>query len=171
MSKPKLFIFVGAPGAGKTTAARLIQQLTGAVHLWADNERWKMFDRPSHSAEESRRLYDHLNQTTSQLLEAGKSVIFDTNFNHLADRDLLRQIARDHKSEVVLIWLTTPDQVAHERAVHSDTTRNGYTVNMTHEMYENIVSKLEPPTEDENPIKIDGTKLDAATIKQHLDTT
>ncbi|MDL2342113.1 MAG: ATP-binding protein [Patescibacteria group bacterium] len=170
MSAPTLYLFVGYPGAGKTTAARVLEQATGAVHLWADNLRWEMFKQPSHSALESRELYEHLNDQTAQLLRTGKSVIFDTNFNFRADRDYLRHIAEENGAQTVLIWLTTPVEVAHERASHSDTTRNGYTVNMTHDMFYNIVSKLEPPTEDENPIKYDGTKLDVAALSAQFGT-
>ncbi len=163
--KPQLFLFVGYPGAGKTSAARVIEEVTGATHLWADNVRWKMFKQPTHSTSESRELYEHLNDRTAELLRSGKSVIFDTNFNFRADRDYLRQIAAVNGAETVLIWLTTPLALAHDRAAHSDTTRNGYTVNMTHDVFENIVSKLEEPTKDENPIKYDGTKLDVAALR------
>ncbi|MBC7708007.1 ATP-binding protein [Polaromonas sp.] len=165
MIKPKLFLLVGYPGAGKTTASKVLEEATGATHLWADNVRWEMFTQPHHTAQESRELYEHLNDQTAQLLRSGRSVIFDTNFNYRADRDYLRHIAEENGAETFLIWLTTPLEIAHERAVHSDTTRNGYTVNMTHEMFENIVFKLEEPTEDENPIKFDGTKLDVQQLK------
>ena len=167
---PTLYLFVGYPGAGKTTVARIIEEATGAAHLWADNVRWEMFKEPQHSAQESRELYEHLNDQTAQLLRAGKSVIFDTNFNFRADRDYLRHIAEENDAKTVLIWLTTPVEIAHERASHSDTTRNGYTVNMTHQMFENIVCKLEAPTKDENPIKFDGTKLDVAALKAQFGT-
>lgn len=165
MVKPQLFLFVGYPGAGKTTAARVLEETTGATHLWADNVRWKMFKQPNHSTTESRELYEHLNDRTAELLRSGKSVIFDTNFNFRADRDYLRHIAAENGAETVLIWLTTPLALAHDRAAHSDTTRNGYTINMTHVMFENIVSKLEEPSDDENPTKYDGTKLDVAALK------
>ena len=168
MARPLLILFVGCPGAGKTTAAKIIEKITGATHLWADNVRWRMFQQPTHSAEESRELYEHLNNRTAELLRSGKSVIFDTNFNFRADRDYLRHIAAENGAKTVLIWLTTPVAIAHDRAAHSDTTRNGYTVNMTHEMFKNIVSKLEAPTKDENPIKFDGTKLDVAALEAHF---
>lgn len=168
MNKPKLYLFVGYPGAGKTTAAQALEESTGSVHLWADHERWKMFQQPTHHPSESKQLYDSLNDETAKLLRDGKSVIFDTNFNHRADRDYLRKIAFEADAETVLIWMTTPYEVAHDRAVHSDTTRNGYTVNMTHEMFENITSKLEKPTEDEQAIKIDGTKIDISALKRQF---
>lgn len=171
MSQPCLYLFVGYPGAGKTTFANILQAATGAVHLWADDERWKMFEKPTHTTAESHQLYEHLNTVTAELLKQGKSVIFDTNFNHRADRDYLRQIAIDNQAKTVLIWLTTPLETAHDRAVHSDTTRNGYTVNMTHEEFSSITSKLEAPGEDEKPLAFDGTKLDATALMQHFSST
>ena len=72
---------LGYPGAGKTTAAKVIHSLTGATHLWADHERRKLFATPNYSHAENIELYDKLNKTAAELLQQGKSVIFDTNFN------------------------------------------------------------------------------------------
>ena len=160
MSKPQLYLMVGYPGAGKTTAARWITEATGAVHLWADVERHKMFDNPCHTEAESRQLYDHLNQKAEELLATGKSVIFDTNFNYYRDRQLLRDIAARNDAEATVVWVATPADIARERAVHANVVRNGYDFAMTPDQFQAIAGNLEPPRENEKTIKIDGTKLD-----------
>ena len=89
-----------------------------------------------------------------------KSVVFDTNFNCRADRDKLRQIAEAANADTQIIWVTVDVDEAKKRAVHSQYIRNGYSASMTENHFDQIVSKLEPPTEDEKVIKIDGTNLD-----------
>jgi predicted kinase len=164
---PRLYYFVGYPGAGKTTIAEIIHEQTGAVHLWADRERHKLFGQPTHSTTESAKLYEYLDKTADRLLSEGQSVIFDTNFNFLADRQLMRDIAQRHNAKPVLIWVTTPKEIAQQRAVHEMNLRNGYESSMSTEQFDRIVSKLESPTPDESPIKIDASELDRnLVIKQ-----
>lgn len=160
MGKPRLYLMVGYPGVGKTTISKLIAEHTGAVHLWADVERHKLFDTPLHSEAESRKLYDRLNQQAEQLLASGKSVVFDTSFNHYRDRDLLREIAAAKGAETLVVWVTTPEDAARDRAVHANIVRNGYDFSMTVSQFDAIAGKLEPPRPDEKTIKIDGTRLD-----------
>ena len=160
MSRPKLYLFIGYPGAGKTTTARLIARQTGAIHIWADAERHKMFAEPTHSQQESVQLYEYLNHRTGELLAEGHDVVFDTNFNFYNDRERLREIANQRGADTIVIWMTTPVKIAHERSVHAPELRNGYMVGMTEDRFQSIVSKLEPPRKNEKFIKIDGTNLD-----------
>lgn len=162
----RLYLMLGYPGAGKTTVAQLIAERTGAVHLWSDLERHKMFDDPSHDEAESRQLYEQLNQRTEDLLADGKSVVFDTSFNYRRDRDLLRKIAARHGAEAVVVWLTTAPATAKDRAVHANVVRNGYDFNMTGTEFDRIAEHLEPPTEDEKVIKIDGTQSNRDSIRR-----
>lgn len=164
MSKPTLYLMVGYPGAGKTTISRLISKRTGAIHLWADAERHKMFGKPTHSTDESVQLYEYLNHRASELLASGKSVVFDTNFNFASDREKLRDIAKQCNAQTKVIWLTTPVEVAREKAVHPPEMRNGYMIGMTEQEFDSIVNKLEPPDKDEKVIKIDRSKLDAESL-------
>lgn len=168
MDSPTLYLFIGAPGAGKTTTARIIAETTGAVHLWADVERHKLFSHPTHSHEESTILYEKLNAKAEQLLSEGKSVVFDTNFNFYTDRQKLAQIATRHHAQTVIIWMVTPENIARSRAVGTHLQRNGYTMSMTDAQFDTIVAKLEPPRDDENTKRIDGSHVDRQTILQQL---
>ena len=167
-TSPTLYLFVGYPGAGKTHVAKLIEDRTGAEHLWADCIRQERFPNPTHSRVESKQLYDELNATTAQLLASGKSVIFDTNFNFHNDRQLLRRIATDNLATTVLIWVNTPKAVSHQRAVHGKVSRNGYAVNITEADFERMVGNFEPPHKDEHAVAIDGTRLDPLVVYQVL---
>lgn len=166
--KPQLYIFVGAPGAGKTTIAQAVAEATGAKHLWADVERHKLFKNPTHSKEESNQLYEQLNNAADYLLKQGRSVVYDTNFNFYIDRQLMREIAAKHQAETVVIWVTTPDEIARQRAVGENIMRNGYPMSMTDEQFNSIVDKLEPPRKNEKVIKIDATRLDKASALKLL---
>jgi predicted kinase len=167
--QPTLYLMLGFPGAGKTTISRTIAQQTGAVHVWADHERRAMFKEPSHSKSESDELYAALNATTDQLLGEGKSVIFDTSFNHYTDREYLRQIAAKHHAKTVLVWVTTPRAAAKVRALDSShAAHNTYTKPMTTEEFDGIADHLEPPHVDEHAVEIDGQHFDHATLLRQI---
>lgn len=160
---------MGYPGAGKTTVARIIRELTDGVHLWADFERHVMFDEVTHSSEESRILYSHLNRTADELLEQGKCVVYDTNFNFRSDRDKLRAIAAKHGAETVVVWVRTDRELAKQRATaqsHDQETR--IWGNMPVGTFDRLSDHLQPPDEDEYVVQIDGASADEATIKEKL---
>lgn len=160
---------VGYPGAGKTTVSKIIHEATGAVHLWADKIRNERFPNPTHSHEENLQLYSHLNEVAAELLAAGQDVIFDTNFNYFKDRQHMRDIADAHSATAKLIWITTPKDIAKERATlkaqNQDTRIWG---NMPIDDFERISNKLEEPRPDENVIKIDGTRITSDYVRKLL---
>jgi predicted kinase len=169
MQIPTLYLLVGYPGAGKTTVSKIIAQATGAMHIWADHERHKMFQTPTHSALESQQLYTHLNTQAASLLAAGKSVVFDTNFNFFKDREHLRRIALKNGARTVLIWVTTPKELARERSVeHSHEQETRIWGNMPLSDFLRISRHLQPPRPEEQPVKIDGTHIDPEAVRQQL---
>ncbi|HSW85822.1 MAG TPA: AAA family ATPase [Candidatus Saccharimonadales bacterium] len=164
MDKPKLYLLIGYPGAGKTTVSKYIAEYFRASHIWADHERQLKFGHPTHSNDESIKLYEDLNHRVEKLLSQGKSVVFDTNFNFFADRQKLREIAERYGAKSIILWVTLAKELAKSRAVDIHDSRNGYPYAMTDQQFESIVSKLQPPRDNEKFIKIDGTKLDRQTV-------
>lgn len=164
MPKPTLYLMMGYPGSGKTTAARIISQATGAVHLWSDIERHRMFGHPTHSKKESLKLYDELNRRAEDLLAEGRSVVFDTSFNFCSDRNKLRAIASGQGADTLVVWVDVDKPTARGRSVGSGERRNGYHTRMSESHFYEIASKLEPPSEDEKFIKISGLELDEAAV-------
>lgn len=165
MSQHTLYLTVGYPGSGKTTISRIIHELTGAEHIWADHERNTMFKTPTHSHSENITLYNALNERTRTLLETGQSVIFDTNFNFRKDREKLRRIAAKAGARTVVIWVKTPKDLARTRATelsHGQQTRVWGNMPVAH--FERIAGNMEPPSADEQPVIIDGTAIDRTDV-------
>ena len=160
---------VGDPGSGKTTISRYIHELTGAVHLWADHERNKMFPNPTHSHEENIELYKILNQRAKQLLQEGQSVIFDTNFNFYRDRKRLRHIAATEGADTVVVWIITPKELARKRAVEeSENMDTRVWGNMPPDRFERIANNLQEPSPMERPVIINGTHITKDDVAQAL---
>ncbi|HET8708740.1 MAG TPA: AAA family ATPase [Candidatus Saccharimonadales bacterium] len=167
-TKPTLYLMMGFPGSGKTTTAKIIHDLTGAVHLWADQERRERFG-DTYRPEDSEALYFDLNHRTAELLHAGKSVVFDTNFNFRKDRDFLRDVAAMAGADVKLIWLRTNITLAKDRATGQlQAVHNGFNAQMEDTTFMRIASNLELPSGDEQAIVLDGTKITPDYVKQML---
>jgi predicted kinase len=161
---------VGYPGSGKTTTSKIIHELTGAEHLWADRERKRMFGEPAYTHQENIELYEELNNRTDELLRAGKSVIFDTNFNFYKDREHLRRIAARNGATAFVIWVKAPKDIARERAT-KDANRQQTRVlgDMPVEQFERMARNLQEPRPDEHAVHIDGTRITTSYIADMLE--
>ncbi len=170
MSQPTLYLMLGYPGSGKTTASKAIAKVAHAVHLWADHERRLKFKAPTYGHQENLRLYDDLNHKTKVLLTEGKSVVFDTNFNFYKDRQHLRKIAKDCGAETKLIWVKTDKKIAKQRATedaHLQETR--VLGNMPPEEFDRMSGNMEKPRGGEKYIELDGTKITKSYVADKLD--
>ncbi len=167
--QPKLYLMVGYPGAGKTTAAEVVSKLTGAVHLSSDQARVDLFEKPTFSQTEHDELYDYLDKKTEELLSQGKSVIYDANLNRLEHRQGKYQICQRTNTQPVLLWVQTEKSVAKQRALHETRAHLIPKSETASDMFERIADIIEPPEASEKPIIIDGTKVSSEYIASLLE--
>jgi predicted kinase len=162
---------VGYPGSGKSTVSKIIRDTTGAVHLWADHERRRLFARPTYSHEENISLYDAMNRMTKKLLSSGQSVVFDTSFNYYRDRENLRELAAQYEAEVLVVWVDAPKELAEERATRDAHKQNTRILgDMSHADFERMSSSLETPREGERYVKVDGREITVESVTAALES-
>jgi predicted kinase len=166
--QPTLYMLVGLPGAGKTTAAKIIEELTGATRLSSDEVRLQMFPQPTFSPEEHTQLYNELNRRAEDLLHSGKSVIYDANLNRHEHRQEKYGMCLSTGAKPVLLWVQTPKETAKERASHASRAPLIPKNETAGQMFDRIAGIIESPSADESPILIDGTKITPEYIAEAL---
>lgn len=111
MKQPTLFLTVGLPGTGKTTAARRIEVQQGALRLTKDEWIKALYgcDNPASASDV---IEGRLIQIGMRALELGTNVIIDFGLWSRDERSALRQAAADIGAAVVICYfeLTPAEQ-------------------------------------------------------------
>jgi predicted kinase len=172
MSKPTLYLMLGYPGAGKTTAAEAIARLTGAVHLSSDAFHVAVFPEQTFSKEEHTLRYRTLDYVTELLLRSGVSVIYDANMNRYIHRLEKYRICEKYGVKPKLIWVKAPEPTARVRATveGEDDPKRPYG-NLDETTFNRLVRNIQPPRGDEPCIEIDGTKITDDYVAAQLGLT
>jgi predicted kinase len=169
MTKPTLYMMMGLPGAGKTTIAQHIADLTGATLLSSDVLRRELFAKSSFTQAEHDELYAELDHRMTELLQTGQSVVYDANLNRRTHRDEKRQLAEKLGIQARLIWVQTPEEMARQRRVDHEPQHDLIPEHETPgQMFDRIAQAIEEPAAEESATVIDGRDVSPSDISHGL---
>jgi predicted kinase len=164
-----LYLMFGYPGAGKSTTAEVIAQLTGAVRLSSDHVRMELFPQPTFTQAEHDVLYNTLDARTEELLQAGKDVIYDANLNRHQHRQDKYDICKRTGATPKLLWVQTEREMAKGRALHDSRSHLWPADETPDHLFERVADALEEPGSNEPYTAINGTKVTPDYISNLLE--
>lgn len=121
-------VIFGLMATGKTTLARALGQALGLPLVESDRVRKTLaglqpttrateeFGRGIYAADFSSRTYAEMRRQAAAHLAAGRSVILDGSYKRAGERELVRQMAREHRAEVIFVYCECPPAEARRRA-------------------------------------------------------
>jgi predicted kinase len=148
----------GLPFSGKTTVATALARWLGIKRVAIDdiNDELDVWDDETGLLpEEWTKTYDEAYRRLGLVLCQGKSALDDsTNFTkHL--RDHLRALAESYNARTMVIYVDIPVSEVRLRWQKNRQTRVRADVRDSDFAY--VVEQFEPPTEDENVLRYDGS--------------
>lgn len=156
--KPSFILVYGFPGAGKTYFSRQLSESLGAAHVQADRIRSELFEQPRYDSQENE-IVNHLTEyMAEEFLRAGVSVIYDANTSRLAQRRILRDMARKYKAQPVLVWLQIDQESSFTRAIKRDHRKidDKYSKPIDRTTFDSLAGYMQNPGATEDYIVVSG---------------
>jgi predicted kinase len=156
--KPLLIQLYGFPGSGKTYFGRQICEHVQAAHVQGDRIRFELFENPRYDKQENDVITQLMDYMTEEFLNAGISVIYDTNAMRVSQRHALRDLARKTHAQPLLIWLQIDPDTSYSRTTQRDRRRSDdkYAAAMDRGSFEKIASAMQNPINTEDYVVISG---------------
>jgi predicted kinase len=147
-TRPTLFLTVGLPGTGKTTAARRIEVEEGAHRLTKDA--WmKVLYGPENPSEASDVIEGRLIDIGLRALELGVSVVIDFGLWGRDERTALRQAAADAGAAVEMRYFELPQAEQRRRLARRQAEEPHTTWHMSREELADWAAIISVPTSGE----------------------
>jgi predicted kinase len=147
LNKPALICLYGYPGAGKSYVARNLAEEMQLAVVSSERIRNELFQTPRYDPQENAIVTHLMDYMSEEFLSSGVSVAYDTNALRVSQRRRLRDIARKHKVEYLLIWLQIDIDSAFYRTQNRDRRTNDdkYSIPQTRSSFEKQVNGMQNP--------------------------
>ncbi|MDP3064629.1 MAG: ATP-binding protein [Chloroflexota bacterium] len=170
---PVLVVLCGLPGAGKSYCAAWLAQRAPLYVVESDHLRRLLFRQPTHSPEESARLFRACHALVEALLRESAAVLFDATNLLEAHRAYLYQIAERVGAGLVLVYLTASAEVVFRR-LQARSLEPNENSSADWEVYQRMRGSVEPIRRRHLSINTDGDVEPGLTrvlgeIQRHLE--
>lgn len=115
VAHPYLIVISGLPGSGKSTFSRALAQRIPVLLMESDALRKALFGIPTHSPQESARLFRAVHALIEEFLQKGIPVLLDATNLQESHREPLYAIAERNKARLILVWVEAPEEVVRQR--------------------------------------------------------
>jgi predicted kinase len=157
-NKPLLIALYGFPGSGKTYFARQLCENLHAAHLQGDRIRNELFANPQYDKQENNVVSQLMDYMAQEFLNAGLSVVYDTNAMRGVQRHALRDMALKTHAQSLLVWLQIDTETSFTRVSKRDRRRadDKYAKPIDRKTFDSVVSHMQNPQNVEDYIVISG---------------
>ncbi len=164
---PKVIIFVGLSGTGKTYLAHRLLNKRPAVYISSDIIRKKLlnlelnqhyyapFEKGIYSPQISEKTYKQMLEIAKEEVTFGRDVILDATFRDLKFRSLVKETFKNLKVKFYWIWCRAKDETIKERLIRR--IYEGTVSDALWDVYLSQKEKFQPPLEC-NPLLILNTE-------------
>lgn len=164
-----LYILSGLPFAGKSTLAKELICRLDLVYVELDainSERGLGLDGKKISPEDWDKTYQEAYRRVEKILKADKTVLYEAaNFTR-EQRAVLRAIADQLGIPSQVIYVDVPLAVVRQRLLQNRATQQRYDVR--DDDFAQVVGHFQPPTEEENVVRYDGSVSVTEWIRQNF---
>lgn len=162
---PRLTVFFGLPGVGKTYVARRLATRIGGFHLLSDSIRKQLlgipvgqhrfdgYGRGIYNPEISRQTYVEMFRRAELFLRAGHNVILDATFLNEDSRQQCRELARRLRVPALFVLAECP-----ERTVRQRLRRRAHAYSFSDadlSIYKGMKARFRPPGNSKDLVRID----------------
>lgn len=155
-----LYILCGIPFAGKTTLAKELVKRLGFLRIDLDDIKFELLGKDIRDEDVKQnqwdKIYLEMYQRIEKALKVGKTVVHDAGNFTKHERELVRNIANKVGVETKTIFVDVSVAEANKRLLDNKETNQRFEI--SEKDFENAVSEMESPTENENFIVYDSSQ-------------